>query len=227
MFGTGLTTERRPRDLARTVDIALSKWVNEGLPPCRDLLSAHDIARITRRPRWVLELLALTGGFPAKASFQGRPLGWLRHDVVNWMAGSLSVSVEAAAEGAQFAQTPTHRGCASARSIRDGARALHDHIGLLAARLPYPIRKVGHDNGQPSHRFFRCCIARVGLLQDAGCHPHYGFEPPNALKKNCGPEIPPPVHLGGRACGWRSSALQRWISDPDGYCAKPAPAIHA
>jgi predicted DNA-binding transcriptional regulator AlpA len=31
--------------------------------------------------------------------------------------------------------------------------------------------------------------------------------------------FPPPVHLGGRACGWSSVALQTWISDPEGYFA--------
>ena len=31
--------------------------------------------------------------------------------------------------------------------------------------------------------------------------------------------FPPPVHLGGRACGWRASALQAWIDDPEGYAA--------
>ncbi len=30
--------------------------------------------------------------------------------------------------------------------------------------------------------------------------------------------FPAPVHLGGRACGWSTSALQDWISDPEGYC---------
>ena len=30
-------------------------------------------------------------------------------------------------------------------------------------------------------------------------------------------KFPPPVHLGGRACGWPRAALQRWIDDPEGY----------
>src|SRR5665213_4037923 len=34
--------------------------------------------------------------------------------------------------------------------------------------------------------------------------------------------FPAPVHLGGRACGWSTSALQDWISDPEGYCAPAA-----
>nr|WP_255437858.1 AlpA family phage regulatory protein [Comamonas flocculans] len=29
--------------------------------------------------------------------------------------------------------------------------------------------------------------------------------------------FPPPVHLGGRACGWPPSDLQRWIDDPQSY----------
>jgi predicted DNA-binding transcriptional regulator AlpA len=29
--------------------------------------------------------------------------------------------------------------------------------------------------------------------------------------------FPPPVHLGGRACGWTPKALQAWIDDPGGY----------
>ncbi|MBP6895710.1 MAG: AlpA family phage regulatory protein [Pseudacidovorax sp.] len=31
--------------------------------------------------------------------------------------------------------------------------------------------------------------------------------------------FPPPVHLGGRACGWSPGALQAWIDDPQGYAA--------
>lgn len=33
--------------------------------------------------------------------------------------------------------------------------------------------------------------------------------------------FPPPVHLGGRASGWPSEALQRWIDDPLGYRVAP------
>ena len=29
--------------------------------------------------------------------------------------------------------------------------------------------------------------------------------------------FPPPVHLGGRASAWPSTALQEWIDDPEGY----------
>lgn len=33
--------------------------------------------------------------------------------------------------------------------------------------------------------------------------------------------FPPPVHLGGRASGWPSEALQQWIDDPLGYRIAP------
>jgi prophage regulatory protein len=35
--------------------------------------------------------------------------------------------------------------------------------------------------------------------------------------------FPPPVHLGGRACGWTPASLQVWIDDPGGYRAPRAP----
>jgi integrase len=43
--------------------VTLSKWVNERFPPWEQLLSAHDVARLTRRPRWVLLGLMLLGRF--------------------------------------------------------------------------------------------------------------------------------------------------------------------
>lgn len=36
-------------------------------------------------------------------------------------------------------------------------------------------------------------------------------------RRIAGGKFPPPVHLGGRACGWPRAALQRWIDDPEGY----------
>jgi prophage regulatory protein len=35
--------------------------------------------------------------------------------------------------------------------------------------------------------------------------------------------FPPPVHLGGRACGWTPAALQAWIDNPGGYRAPCSP----
>jgi len=70
--------------------VTLSKWVNERFPPWEQLLSAHDVARLTRRPRWVLLGLMLLGRFPRKQCFHGRRIGWLRDDVLDWIGKGAS-----------------------------------------------------------------------------------------------------------------------------------------
>lgn len=72
-------------------DIRLSRWTNEPLPDLRNLLCAHDIARLTRRPRWLLCGLALIGRFPARKRYRGRPIGWCRSEVLDWMSRDLAV----------------------------------------------------------------------------------------------------------------------------------------
>ena len=57
-----------------------------------------------------------------------------------------------------------------------------------------------------------------------------GLSRPTLYRRIAARRFPPPVHLGGRACGWHSLALQSWISDPEGYCtpdAKIAPIATA
>ena len=46
---------------------------------------------------------------------------------------------------------------------------------------------------------------------------------PTLYRRIAARRFPPPVHLGGRACGWPSAALQAWITDPEGYCAPEEP----
>jgi len=70
--------------------VSLSPWVNERFPGWDQLLSSHDIARLTRRPRWALLGMMVLGRFPRKRRFHGRPIGWLRSDVLNWMADDLA-----------------------------------------------------------------------------------------------------------------------------------------
>ena len=71
--------------------VALSRWVNEPLPAWRDILSAHDVARLTRRPAWILCGLTLLGRFPNKCQYRGRRIGWLRSDVLAWMTRELTL----------------------------------------------------------------------------------------------------------------------------------------
>jgi hypothetical protein len=65
--------------------VSISKWVNEALPPWSEMLSSHDVARLTRRHRWILSALSLMRCFPRKRYFHGRPVGWHRRDVARWL----------------------------------------------------------------------------------------------------------------------------------------------
>jgi predicted DNA-binding transcriptional regulator AlpA len=70
-------------------NVTLSRWVNEPLPPFQELLSAHDVARLTRRPKLVISGLVLLRRFPKKRRYRGRQVGWLRSDVLDWLARDL------------------------------------------------------------------------------------------------------------------------------------------
>lgn len=48
---------------------------------------------------------------------------------------------------------------------------------------------------------------------------------PTLYRRIAARRFPPPVHLGGRACGWSSAALQKWISDPEGYFVEARSAV--
>src|ERR1700722_5323421 len=48
---------------------------------------------------------------------------------------------------------------------------------------------------------------------------------PTLYRRIAARRFPPPVHLGGRACGWASAALKVWIADPDGYRTPTADEI--
>jgi predicted DNA-binding transcriptional regulator AlpA len=69
--------------------VTLSPWVNERFPAWEELLSAHDVARLTRRPRWVIASLIWVRRFPRKRRYHGRGIGWLRSDVIHWLAKDL------------------------------------------------------------------------------------------------------------------------------------------
>ena len=69
--------------------VSLSPYVNEQFPNWEEMLSAHDVARLTRRPRWMVLSLALLGRFPRKRRFHGRAIGWSRSDVLTWLRKDL------------------------------------------------------------------------------------------------------------------------------------------
>lgn len=91
MRGDSALSRKADPKAAPARPIVLSRWINEPYPPLTELLSAHDVARLTRRPRWLLMGLALIGRFPRKARFRGRSLGWSRSDVLEWMAKDMAL----------------------------------------------------------------------------------------------------------------------------------------
>lgn len=72
--------------------VSISPWVNEPLPDLRGILCSRDVARLTRRPRWMLYGLALIGRFPLKQRYRGRPIGWQRLEVLDWLTKGLDAA---------------------------------------------------------------------------------------------------------------------------------------
>ena len=66
--------------------VSISLWVNEPYPPWNCILTAHDVARLIRRPRWMLKGLAAMGQIPRSQHFHGKHIGWLKADIFEWMA---------------------------------------------------------------------------------------------------------------------------------------------
>jgi predicted DNA-binding transcriptional regulator AlpA len=94
----------------REARLTISRWVNEPYPPLGELLSAHDVACLTRRPRWMLMGLGLIGQFPKRRRLRGEWVGWYRSEVMKWIArnprsttGSATLELPAAA--------PCHQAC--------------------------------------------------------------------------------------------------------------------
>lgn len=82
------TTIRTPQDLR------LPRWVNEPLPDLRALLSTSEISRLTRRPRWLLLGLAVLGRFPKQRTHCGKPVGWHRADVLDWLTQNMTIEAD-------------------------------------------------------------------------------------------------------------------------------------
>ncbi len=79
---------------ARTTLVTISPWVNEPLLDLQGILCSRDLARLTRRPRWVLCGLALIGKFPRRKRYRGRVVGWCRAEVLEWLTRELTVAVD-------------------------------------------------------------------------------------------------------------------------------------
>ena len=137
----------RPRAATARQEVSISKWVNERAPPWDDILTAHDVARLTRRHRWHLSALMWIGRFPAQQRFRGRRLGWLRSDVVNWLAKELSTRNHQHGPGVQQRLPFRILGAWSveAHSIAAGdCRQKGTDMNLTTPRVNSPIRILLH-----------------------------------------------------------------------------------
>ena len=112
-----------------TKDIHLPRWVNEPLPDLRAILNASDISRLTRRPRWLLLGLAVLGRFPKRRTYCGKPVGWHRADVLDWLTHSMTIGTDS---------RPDSRNCRHARPSQ--------------ACLPLDITESRRTSGEPHRR---------------------------------------------------------------------------
>ena len=83
-----------PTIIRTSQDLRLPRWVNEPLPDLRALLSASEISRLTRRPRWLLLGLAAIGRFPKQRTHCGKPVGWHRADVLDWLTKDVTIEAD-------------------------------------------------------------------------------------------------------------------------------------
>lgn len=83
-----------PTIIRTSQDLRLPRWVNEPLPDLRALLSASEISRLTRRPRWLLLGLAVLGRFPKQRTYCGKPVGWHRADVLDWLTQNMTMEAD-------------------------------------------------------------------------------------------------------------------------------------
>ena len=115
-----------PTIIRASQDLRLPRWVNEPLPDLRAILSASEISRLTRRPRWLLLGLAILGRFPKQRTHCGKPVGWHRADVLDWLTRTMEIEDD---------YTGKTSACRSARP-RQACLPLETHASQRPLRIP-------------------------------------------------------------------------------------------
>lgn len=73
--------------------------------------------------------------------------------------------------------------------------------------LQAPLEHLASANLSPAPAFLRIAdVVRITALSRATLY-----------RRIAARRFPPPIHLGGRACGWTPGELQKWIADPERY----------
>lgn len=108
-------------------DVELPRWVNEPLLDVHEILSGHEISRLTRRPRRLLLGLAAIGQFPKRRTHGGKPVGWHRADVLDWLTQHMTMEPDCQTTERTCRQSRPRQACLpleirSANDSRGGVR---------------------------------------------------------------------------------------------------------
>jgi predicted DNA-binding transcriptional regulator AlpA len=108
-------------------NVELPRWVNEPLLNVHEILSGHEISRLTRRPHWLLLGLAAIGQFPKRRTHCGKPVGWHRSDVLDWLTQHMAIEPDRQAAERTCRQSRPRQAClpleiSSARDSRGAMR---------------------------------------------------------------------------------------------------------
>jgi hypothetical protein len=69
--------------------------VDEPFPAWDEYLAARDLARLLRRPPWLLCGMVLLRRFPDKHRFRDPAIGWFKSDILDWMGRASSADAAA------------------------------------------------------------------------------------------------------------------------------------
>ncbi len=118
-------------------NVALSPWVNERFPAWEELLSAHDVAHLTRRNRWAMARAVQTARTPRGEAIRGamRRRG---RGPVHWLSSLLACS-ECGSNYVQYGRTDyVCGGHHNGSNCRNGARfRMTDAESVVLAAITY------------------------------------------------------------------------------------------
>ena len=188
----------------KATSVVISPWVNEPHPPLHKLLSSHDVARLTRRPSWLLTSLSLIGRFPRKAKFHGRAIGWRQSEVLEWMARDLNVAERTTVPRV----CPRHTRTAGLPSA-NVRRAVHAPAWMFeyAKAQAQTTRESSAMNAQPAPND---TLPRLLRLQQVG--EITGLRRSMIYQLEADGNFPRRVKLATRAVGWVESEIRGWIA---------------
>jgi len=144
--------------------VSISKWVNEAYPPWDEILSAHDVARLTRCHRWVLSAMAALRRFPRKRRFHGRAVGWHRADVVRWLANHHSGPTAPRRPSTLPLPLPLPGGALTRRNLDprhgSGRTVRRRRIQSIKRPVPHPASRTT-DDGAGRKSAMNACAHRI------------------------------------------------------------------